>query len=52
MNASQRSNNSSNFIHFLNDLEDEINETRKELSFCKKEVSILKSEENTIAEMA
>ena len=52
MNASRTSNNSSSFIHFLNDLEDEINETRKELNFCKKEVSILKSEENTVAEMA
>tara|TARA_B110000285_G_C14879047_1_gene492960 strand:+ start:285 stop:386 length:102 start_codon:yes stop_codon:yes gene_type:complete len=33
-------------------LEEEISETRKELNFCKKEVQILKSEENTVAEMA
>ena len=36
----------------VNELEDDINETRKELNFCKKEVQILKTEENTVAEMA
>ena len=52
LNQSQQSNSNSNFINYLNDLEDEINETRKELNFCKKEVFILKTEENTVAEMA
>ncbi len=36
----------------MNELEDEINETRKELNFCKKEVEILMTEENTVSEMA
>ena len=36
--TSSNSSNNINFITFLNELEDEINETRKELQFCKKEV--------------
>ena len=49
-NISSKSN--VNFINFVNELEDEINETRKDLNFCKKEVEILRSEQNTVAEMA
>ena len=41
-----------NFTQFLLDLEDEINETRKELNFCKKEVQILNNERDTVYEMA
>ncbi len=37
---------------FINELEDEIFETRKELNFCKKEVQILNSERDTVGEMA
>ena len=44
--------NGVNFIQFLRNLEDQINDTRKELNFCKKEVQILKTEENTITEMS
>ena len=33
-------------------MEDEIIETRKELNFCKKEIEILKTEKDTVAEMA
>lgn len=38
---SQSSKSSVNFISFINELEEDINETRKELQFCKKEVQIL-----------
>ena len=40
------------FISNLQELEDEIAETRKELNFCKKEVLILNTEKETVAEMA
>ena len=40
------------FISNLNELEDDINETRKELNFCIKEVKILNSERDTVHEMA
>ena len=36
----------------MNELEDEINETRKELNFLKKETQILNTEKDTVAEMA
>ena len=49
---SSKSNNNVSFIALLNDLEDDINETRKELNFCKKEVQILNTEKDTVAEMA
>ena len=37
---------------FLDELEYDIGETRKELNFCKKEVKILNTEKDTVAEMA
>ena len=37
---------------FVNELEDEVTETIKELSFLKKEIAILNSEKDTVAEMA
>ena len=40
------------FIANLQELEDEIAETRKELNFCTKEVRILNTEKETVAEMA
>lgn len=40
------------FIANLQELEDEIAETRKELNFCIKEVRILNTEKDTVAEMA
>ena len=40
------------FIAIVQELEGEINETRKELNFCKKEVQILNTEKETVAEMA
>lgn len=40
------------FVALLNDLEEEINETRKELNYFKKEVTILNTEKDTVAEMA
>ena len=40
------------FISIVQELEEEINETRKELNFCKKEVQILNTEKETVAEMA
>lgn len=40
------------FIANLQELEDEIAETRKELNFCTKEVRILNTERETVAEMA
>ena len=40
------------FIANLQELEDEIAETRKELNFCAKEVRILNTEKDTVAEMA
>ncbi len=40
------------FLANLADLEDDINETRKELNFCIKEVKILNSERDTVHEMA
>ena len=40
------------FIAIVQELEEEINETRKELNFCKKEVQILNTEKETVAEMA
>ena len=46
-----KSNNVS-FIANLQELEDEIAETRKELNFCVKEVRILNTEKDTVAEMA
>ena len=51
---SLKSSNSSgvNFVTFVQELEDEINETRKELNFCKKEVQILNNEKEVVAEMA
>ena len=36
----------------MQDLEDDINETRKELNFCTKEVKILNTERDTVLEMA
>mgnify|MGYP000148961896 CR=1 FL=1 len=41
-----------NFTGFIDELEAEISETRKELNFCKKEVQILNTEKDTVAEMA
>ena len=52
LNASQQSNSNVSFINFLCDLEDEINETIEKINFYKKEVCILKTEENTVSEMA
>ena len=49
---SQSSKTNVNFVSFLNELEEEINETRKELQFCKKEVQILNTERDTVAEMS
>ena len=40
------------FLAIVNELEEDINETRKELNFCKKEVQILNTEKDTVAEMA
>ena len=40
------------FLANLQELEDEIAETRKELNFCTKEVRILNTEKDTVAEMA
>ena len=40
------------FIANLGELEEDINETRKELNFCMKEVKILNSERDTVHEMA
>ena len=40
------------FIANLQELEDDIAETRKELNFCIKEVRILNSERDTVHEMA
>lgn len=51
MNSSKMSQGV-NFTSFAQELEDEINETRKELNFLKKEVHILNTEKDTIAEMA
>ena len=36
----------------MNDLENNINETRQELNFCKEEVAILKTEEDVVSDMA
>ena len=44
--------NTGSFIGTIQELEDEIAETRKELNFCTKEVRILNSEKDTVAEMA
>ena len=41
-----------NFVGFIQDLENEINDTRKELNFCKNEVKILQTEQATVLEMA
>lgn len=49
MNSSK---NNVSFIALLNELEEEINETRKELNYFKKEVAILNTEKDTVAEMA
>mmetsp|Transcript_1086 Transcript_1086/g.2001 ORF Transcript_1086/g.2001 Transcript_1086/m.2001 type:complete len:104 (+) Transcript_1086:25-336(+) len=46
------SRNNVNFVSYINELEEEINETRKELKFCKKEVNILNTERDTMAEMS
>lgn len=51
-NLSTRSGGNVNFTAFTNELEDEINEVRKELTFLKKEIHILNTEKDTIAEMA
>ena len=51
MNSSKISNQTS-FVGIANDLEDEIMEVRKELSFLKKEIHILNTEKDTVAEMA
>ena len=40
------------FVAIVNELEDEITETRKELNFLKKETQILNTEKDTVAEMA
>ena len=40
------------FKTFTDELENDINETRKELQFCKKEVQVLNSERDTVLEMA
>ena len=50
--GSINSKNNINFITFLNEIEEDISETRKELNFCKKEVQILNTERDTVAEMA
>ena len=50
--GSFKSQNGASFIANLQELEDEIAETRKELNFCVKEVRILNSEKDTVAEMA
>ena len=42
--STTRSGSNVSFMNFVNELEDEINETRKELNFCKKEVEILMTE--------
>ena len=49
MNSSK---NNVSFIAIMNELEEEINETRKELNYFKKEVAILNTEKDTVAEMA
>ena len=41
-----------NFVSFLNEIENDINETRKELNFAKNEVKILQTEQATVLEMA
>ena len=46
------SKSATSFIANLAELEDDINETRKELNFCIKEVKILNSERDTVHEMA
>ena len=43
-NITTRSGSNVSFVNFVNELEDEINETIKELNFCKKEVDILITE--------
>ena len=50
--GSFQSKNNVSFISNLQDLEDDINETRKELNFCTKEVKILNTERDTVLEMA
>ena len=40
------------FKGFVDNLEADINETRKELNFCKKEVQVLNTERDTVLEMA
>jgi hypothetical protein len=51
MNSSRMSGNV-NFMGFCIELEEEIAETRKELTFLKKEVLILNTERDTVSEMA
>ena len=46
------SKNSVSFLSNLQELEDDIAETRKELNFCSKEIKILNTEKETVAEMA
>ena len=50
--TSNRNDSNVSFVGFANDLEDQINETRKELNFLSKEIQILNSEKDTVAEMS
>ena len=49
---STRSGGNVNFVAFTNELDEEISEVIKELSFLKKEIHILNTERDTIADMA
>lgn len=49
MSASKLPNS---FITALEQIENEVNSLAQEVSFCKKEVQILKSEQDTIIEVA
>ena len=46
------SNKQVSFKGFVDNLEADICETRKELNFCKKEVQVLNTERDTVLEMA
>jgi chromosome segregation ATPase len=51
-NATLRSQMPFSFKASVDQLEDEINNLRQELAFCKKEVQILKTEQDTVEEVA
>ena len=52
MEAGQTRGGVPSFKAFCDELENDINETRKELQFCKKEVQVLNTERDTVLEMA